>query len=80
MRVLEPGDPGARSPDFLDWLRDHGIRPEDTYKVEVGAKRVIAYRYKRGGDGGILIKRDGDNIELEVLPPLSVPMKRPSPV
>jgi hypothetical protein len=39
--------------DFLTWLREHGVTPEDTYKLEVDEDRgsMVVYQYAKNSSG-----------------------------
>lgn len=40
--------PGVHTRRFLNWLLDHDLEPDDTYKVEVFEDHLVAHQFKSG--------------------------------
>lgn len=78
MRTLTVDDPVARSEPFLAWLREHGIEPKDTYRVDIDAESVVAHQFDRDSDGEVYY--DPATGGAAVRDPVTVPLRAPAPV
>ena len=91
--VLTPDTPAAKGQDFLDWLREHGIEPRVTFRVEVEEDSMVVHRYALANDGkpyGICSECGEDmakdhwdchgRTEAAVEAPVTVALKSPVPL
>jgi hypothetical protein len=73
--TVTPGDALSNVPAFLGWLREHGIDPEVTFRVEVAGDAMTVHRYRLNAEGKKFIEEDGPAVE----EPLTIPCKRSVP-
>ena len=70
-------DPFVHSEPFLEWLREHGVEPNDTFRVDVGDHEITVHQYALNGEGRKY--RDPETDEIAYRSPFTVPLKRAVP-
>lgn len=63
MRTVLPNHKVAKETTFLDWLREHGVEPNDCYRVDMNAHNMVVYCYKRNARGYKYILVDSEDDE-----------------
>lgn len=78
MRTISVEHQIAHSEPFLAWLREHDVKTEDTYQVDIAADHMTVHQYARGADGAIA--RDLETGGAAHRPPFTIGIERPVPV
>lgn len=63
-RVIDLDDPLVYDKRFLDWLQDHGIKPADTFKVEVEDGWMVVHQLRINRETGLAAFREPFNVRL----------------
>lgn len=53
--IVTPSDPISRDDEFCDWLREQGVEPTDTYRIEIKDDKAKIFQYAKGDDGKVLV-------------------------
>lgn len=70
-------NPFVHTEPFLDWLREHGVEPNDTFRVDVGGDEITVHQYALNGEGKKYFDQDKGRIAYRE--PFTVPLERPVP-
>lgn len=49
--VVTPSDAISRDEEFCDWLREQGIEPTDTYRLEITDSKATVFQYDADEEG-----------------------------
>jgi hypothetical protein len=81
IRTIQAGrDPIGMQDDFCDWIRRHGIIPEQTYRIDiVGDEYFVAHRYKLDGEGKKFFIQEDDAGDMARENPVAVVILEPLP-
>lgn len=74
--TIQAGELASYDERFLGWLRDHGIEPNDTFRVDVEGDQITVHQYDRNSEGSVYRDRAGD---VALRDPFVVPLKRRLP-
>jgi hypothetical protein len=67
--------PLAHTDAFCDWLREHEVAPEDTFKVAVDGDWMVVFQYARNSAGSKFV--DKMTGEVVTVAPYHIKIQRP---
>lgn len=76
MRTVLPNHRVGKETEFLDWLREHDVEPNDCFRVDMNADHMVVHCYKRNVRGFKYTVLEHGEAHIAKEPPRTIQYKR----